>query len=130
VGRLPFLPAALVAALAAAASATAGTAPLVFETEDWHFESPAALGTQADRTFAVSYSVARSDTGDPVDTAAVRCSARLGKVALRVATRTFDRGRAACSWRLPHPRTRVVVATTTVEYLGVSARRSVSARLG
>jgi hypothetical protein len=91
---------------------------------------PTPSRPSAARQLATSLSVARSDTGDAVGAATVRCSARAGKLALRVVVRRFERGRATCAWHVPRTtRGRTLRATTTVVYLGVSGSKTYTARI-
>jgi hypothetical protein len=85
---------------------------------------------RAGRTLTTMLSVARSDTGDPVDAATVTCPARLGGRTLVGIARPFAAGVAACVWRLPRTAGgKTLRASTTVVFLGVRGQATFTARV-
>jgi hypothetical protein len=118
-------------------------------TATWHYQPGVQEGTlslaitdsalttpEAGGMWGVAISVTRSDTGATVSSeAAIRCRATGRGTALRVLRKTFISGAAegetaaVCIFRVPKAlRNRLVRATITVSYSGLSVSRTFTAR--
>jgi hypothetical protein len=85
---------------------------------------------RAGRPFSVGLAITRNDTGGPVETGSVACTARVGTAAIPVRARRVANGVAACSWTLPaNARGKIVRGTITVTVEGTRVTRSFSARV-
>jgi hypothetical protein len=84
----------------------------------------------AGRLFALRVRVL-ADGGEQVRAGAIRCSARVGATALRVAAKGWKRGLAYCAWRIPSSaRTRRLRATVLVQSGELRVSRTLAKRVG
>ena len=84
----------------------------------------------AGRTFTVTALVRRSDTGGPLATAAVTCTARVGQARVRAVGR-FSGGRAGCVVTVPRTaKGKTLRGTLTVRGAGARLTRAFSYRVG
>jgi hypothetical protein len=80
--------------------------------------------------FSAALALTRNDTGGPVATGAIACTARVGGASLPVRARRLANGVAACTWTLPRNGAgKVVRGTVTVTVEGTRVTRSFSARI-
>jgi hypothetical protein len=85
---------------------------------------------RAGKPFSVGLAVTRNDTGGPISSGQVTCTARVGARAVPVQARRVRNGVAACSWRLPAgAQGSVVRGTIVVAVDGVRVSRTFSARI-
>ena len=83
----------------------------------------------AGKALAVRMKVTRGDTGGPLTTGAVTCTARVGTAPLRASGRVSG-GLASCNMSLPkNAKGKVVRVTMKVTFQGVSTTKTFSARV-
>jgi hypothetical protein len=80
--------------------------------------------------FSAALAVTRNDTGGPVSSGTVVCTARVGSVSVPARSRRVANGVAACTWTLPrNAGGKVIRGTITVTVEGTRVTRSFSARI-
>ena len=83
----------------------------------------------AGKALAVRMKVTRGDTGGPLATGAVACTARVGTAPLKASGRVSG-GVATCNMRLPKTaKGKLVRVTMKVTFQGVSTTKTFSARI-
>jgi hypothetical protein len=88
----------------------------------------ASGAASAGRVFTVRFRV-DTPTG-PAARATVRCSARVGRTALRVAAKRWTRGLATCAWRLPKTsRGKLLRVSIRVDSVGKTLTRTLTRRV-